>query len=95
MNTGSKVKQRDPTRLLTAGVHPLLDPRESPLGCESVGNQAAPVLPIVKQANISRKEVSLFSKSAWKLQQGTYSHPTMEKLRCKLIPFQKTELPTG
>lgn len=93
MKTGSKVKQGDPTSLSTEGVHPLLDTRGLTLRHKTVGNQATPVLPITKQPNIL--QVSLFSISAWKSQQGAYSHHTTEKLPRELIPFQKRGLPTG
>lgn len=69
MKNGSKVRQRDPTSLFTEGVHPLPD-----IKYESAGNQTTPVLPITKQPNIWKKEVSSFSSSAWKSQQGAYAH---------------------
>lgn len=94
MKTGSRVKQGDPTSLSTEGVHPLLDTRQSTLRHESVGSWATLVLPIMKQPNILEEDVSLFSNSAWKWQQGACSQHTMGNLQCKLIPFQKTGLPT-
>lgn len=69
MKNGSKVRQRDPTSLFTEGVHPLPD-----IKYESAGNRTTPVLPITKQPNIWKKEVSSFSSSAWKSQQGAYAH---------------------
>lgn len=48
---------------------------------ESVGNWATPVLQIMNQPKVLKKDVSLFSNSAWKSQQGAYSHYTMEKLQ--------------
>lgn len=68
MKIGSKTKQRDPTSLSTEGVHPWLDTRGSTLRRESVGNWATPVLLVAKQPSILKKEVSLFSNSAWKWQ---------------------------
>lgn len=61
--------QINPTSLFTQGVHPLPDIRS-----ESVGNWTTPVLPITKQPSIWKKEVSSFSNSAWKSQQGAYAH---------------------